>query len=63
MRSCMEVFRKVNYSGHRAVLAGATVPAWHSWLIFQCESKLSLLEEMLALLILLLKALGTGKLF
>lgn len=62
MKSYMEVFGRLDYSDHHTVLADATVPACHSQLIFQYESKLSLLDEMLALLILLLKALGTGKL-
>ena len=58
MKNYMEFFWKVNYSDHHTILVGATVTAWFSKLIFQHEIKLSLLEEMLALLILLPKILA-----
>lgn len=62
MKNYLEVTWKGSYSTHRTLLVGATVAVWCSRLIFHHESKVSLLKGVLALLNMLFKTLGIGKL-
>lgn len=62
MQSCREIFWEVICSDHHTVLVGATVTVWCSESVSQQERRLSLLEVVLALFVVLLRTLGTGKL-
>lgn len=55
MQSCREIFWEVICSDHHTLLVGATVTVWCSESVSQQERKLSLLEVVLALFVVLLK--------